>query len=79
MKRKINRKRYSTPTTHFEKVYLNSKIINYKNISLLNNYLSELGGILPSHHKGHTSKLQRKIANEIKKARFLSLLTYPDM
>lgn len=52
--------------------------IDYKDISLLKNYISETGKIVPSRITGTSAKYQRKLANAIKLARFLSLLPYCD-
>ena len=50
--------------------------IDYKNLKLLNKYLSERGKILPSRVTGVSSKKQRKLAQAIKRARNLALLSY---
>lgn len=52
--------------------------IDYKDISLLKNYISETGKIVPSRITGTSAKYQRKLANAIKLARFLALLPYCD-
>ncbi|OQM34180.1 30S ribosomal protein S18 [bacterium endosymbiont of Pedicinus badii] len=54
------------------------KEIDYKDINLLKNYITESGKIIPSRITGTKSKFQRKLSNAIKKARFLSLLPYTD-
>jgi len=50
--------------------------IDYKNIELLTRYLSSRGKILSRRISGTCAKHQRKIACEIKRARFLNLLPY---
>jgi len=50
--------------------------INYKNIELLSRYVSSKGKILSRRTSGNCAKHQRKIAKEIRQARFLSLLPY---
>ncbi|MCV2526226.1 MAG: 30S ribosomal protein S18 [Candidatus Lightella neohaematopini] len=52
--------------------------INYKNIDILKNYVSESGKIIPSRITGVSAKQQRIIARAIKKARYLSLMPYID-
>ena len=49
-------------------------IVDYKNIKLLKRYLSENGKILPSRITSVSQGKQRKLTNEIKKAKILGLL-----
>ncbi len=49
--------------------------INYKNLKLLNKFLSERGKIIPSRVTGVTVKKQRALANAIKIARHLALIS----
>lgn len=50
--------------------------IDYKNIELLSRYVSSKGKILSRRSTGNCAKHQRKLAVEIKRARYLSLLPY---
>jgi len=50
--------------------------IDYKDYELLRSFLSERGKIRAKRVTGLCAKHQRKVANEIKKARFLALLPY---
>jgi len=50
--------------------------IDYKNIELLSRYISSRGKILSRRISGNCAKHQRKLAREIKRARFLNLLPY---
>lgn len=50
--------------------------IDYKNVMLLRNFLTERGKILPSRISGNCAKYQRMVAHEIKKARSMALLPY---
>ncbi len=54
----------------------NSPIIDYKDVKLLTRYLSEKGKIIPSRITGVSKKKQKILAKAIKRARFLSLLSY---
>lgn len=52
--------------------------IDYKDINLLKEYITEGGKIVPSRITGTSSKNQRKLAEAIKRARFLAMLPYCD-
>ncbi len=53
--------------------------IDYKDIIILKKYITECNKIIPSRITGISSKFQRKLANAIKIARYLSLLAYTDL
>ncbi len=55
------------------------KQIDYKNADFLKNFLTERGKILPARISGNTTKYQRLVAREIKKARIMALLPYNAM
>lgn len=50
--------------------------IDYKDIKLLSRYISEKGKITPSRITNVSSKKQKDLANAIKRARFLGLMSY---
>jgi small subunit ribosomal protein S18 len=50
--------------------------IDYKDVRLLQRYISERGKIVPSRITAVSAKKQRELARAIKRARFLSLLPY---
>ncbi len=50
--------------------------IDYKDIKLLQRYVSERGKIVPSRITAVSQKKQRELARAIKRARFLGLLPY---
>ena len=54
----------------------NAPEITYKNPRLLGRYISERGKIVPSRITAVSQKAQRKLAREIKRARFLALMPY---
>jgi len=51
---------------------------DYKDVLILKRFLSERGKILSSSISGISSKHQRKLATEVKKARYMALLPYTD-
>ena len=50
--------------------------IDYKDIKLLQRYVSERGKIVPSRITAVSQKKQRELAKAIKRARYLALLPY---
>ena len=50
--------------------------IDYKDVKLLQRFLSERGKIVPSRITAVSAKKQRELARAIKRARFLALLPY---
>ena len=52
--------------------------IDYKDINLLRQYVTETGKIVPSRITGTQAKYQRQLATAIKRARYLALLPYCD-
>jgi small subunit ribosomal protein S18 len=52
--------------------------IDYKDINLLKQYITETGKIVPSRITGTKAKYQRQLSTAIKRARYLSLLPYCD-
>ena len=50
--------------------------IDYKDVELLKNYITECGKIIPSRISGVSSPYQRMLRQAIKRARNLSLLSY---
>jgi small subunit ribosomal protein S18 len=52
--------------------------IDYKDIALLKNYITESGKIVPSRITGTSAKYQRQLSSAIKRARSLALLPYTD-
>ena len=50
--------------------------IDYKDVKLLQRYVSERGKIVPSRITAVSAKKQRELAQAIKRARYLALLPY---
>ena len=50
--------------------------IDYKDVKLLQRFISERGKIVPSRITAVSAKKQRLLANAIKRARFMALLPY---
>ncbi len=54
----------------------NAPAIDYKDVRLLQRFISERGKIVPSRITAVSAKKQRELAKAIKRARFLGLLPY---
>ena len=54
----------------------NSPIIDYKDVKLLNRYISEKGKITPSRITNVSRSKQLELSKAIKRARFLALMSY---
>ncbi len=52
--------------------------IDYKDVDLMKDFISETGAIIPSRITGTKARYQRKLTQEIKRARFLALIPYSD-
>ena len=52
--------------------------IDYKDLGVLKNYITETGKIVPSRITGTRAPYQRQLATAIKRARYLALLPYTD-
>jgi small subunit ribosomal protein S18 len=54
----------------------NAPKIDYKDVRLLQRYISERGKIVPSRITAVSAKKQRELAQAIKRSRFLGLLPF---
>lgn len=54
----------------------NAPVIDYRDVRLLQRYVSERGKIVPSRITAVSAKKQRELSRAIKRARFLALLPY---
>ncbi len=70
-RRPFFRRRKSCPFTG-----ANAPKIDYKDIRMLQRYISERGKIIPARISAVSTKKQRELARAIKRARFLGLLPY---
>jgi small subunit ribosomal protein S18 len=52
--------------------------IDYKDLDLLKDYITETGKIVPSRITGISAKNQRQLCTAIKRARMIALLPYCD-
>lgn len=55
------------------------KEIDYKNVELLKDFISENGKIIPARITGTKARYQRQLSTAVKRARFLALLPYTDL
>jgi len=55
---------------------LDFKDIDYKNVELIRQIISNYAKILPGNRTGATAKMQRKLSQAVKRARFMALLPY---
>lgn len=61
-----------------QKVYPQPKDLtfDYKNVEVLKRFMTERGNIVPRSRSGLSSKQQRQLTREIKRARHLALLPF---
>jgi small subunit ribosomal protein S18 len=52
--------------------------VDYKDVELLKDFITETGKVVPSRITGTKAKYQRQLATAIKRARYLALLPYSD-
>ena len=52
------------------------ELIDYKDIKTLSRFVTDRGKIVPKRNSGLCAKWQRKVANAVKRARFMGLLPY---
>ncbi|HBP13948.1 MAG: 30S ribosomal protein S18 [Pseudomonadota bacterium] len=72
MARRFGRKRYCRFTAE------GIKEIDYKDLEVLKEYVTETGKIVPSRITGTSARYQRQLARAVKRARYLALLPYTD-
>jgi len=52
--------------------------IDYKDLNVLRQYITETGKIVPSRITGTKARYQRQLSRAVQHARFLALLPYSD-
>ena len=67
-----NRPKYCKSTS------LGIEEIDFKDIKLLKEYITETGKIIPARMTGTSAKYQRQLNKAVKRARHLALLPYTD-
>ena len=70
-RRSFNRRRRSCPFSG-----PNAPVIDYKDVRLLQRYLSERGKIIPARITAVSAPKQRELARAIKRARYIGLIPY---
>ncbi len=54
------------------------KEVDYKDLDILRDFVSENGKIIPARITGTKARYQRQLSTAIKRARYLALLPYTD-
>jgi small subunit ribosomal protein S18 len=54
----------------------NIEHIDYKDVHVLNNFVNPNGRIIASKRSGVSAKMQKRLAQAIKRARFMALMPY---
>ena len=52
--------------------------VDYKDLNLLKNYITETGKLVPARITGTKAKYQRQLSTAVKRARYLALLPFTD-
>ena len=77
LRKKVRRSSFaSKKRCRFSSGEIATSAIDFKNIALLRSFITERGKILPARISGTCARYQRRISNEIKKARSMALLPY---
>ena len=54
------------------------KEVDYKDVGLLKDFITENGKLIPARITGTKSRYQRQLTTAVKRARFLALLPFTD-
>ena len=71
-----NQRQMQRPKKYDRFKKLGIKYIDYKDADFLKKFLNEQGKMLPRRLSGNSLKMQRKVAQAIKKARQVAILPY---
>ena len=52
--------------------------VDYKNVSILKDFITENGKLIPARITGTKARYQRQLSTAVKRARFLALLPFTD-
>jgi len=55
------------------------KMVDYKDVTILKDFINENGKIIPARITGTKSHFQRQLGTAVERARFLALLPYTDL
>ena len=55
-----------------------TKEVDYKDVDVLKDFITENGKIIPARITGTKSRYQRQLTTAVKRARYLALLPYTD-
>lgn len=69
-------RRYPVRKRRVRNLAAEGKKIDYKDVNLLSQFITERKKIMPRRSTGLNAKEQRKITQAIKRARFMALLPY---
>lgn len=74
--RKVKKKKQKVNYKDLKCPFSNSSEINYKDVYKLKKFITTRGRILPRSRTGVCAKCQRRLAREIKRARYMALLPF---
>ena len=72
MKKYINNK-YGKPCTFCKE---NAKYVDYKNIKVLNKFITKYAKIVPRYYSGVCLKHQKQLSRAVKRARVMALIPF---
>lgn len=73
---KRRKTKYKTPVVANDPLKGREDEINYKNVSLLEKFISTRGRLMPTTRTGVSQKNQRQLQLAVKRARYMALLPY---
>lgn len=76
MNRKKQRKKKKVEYKDLKCPFTNADEIDYKDVYRLKKFITTRGRILPRRRTGVCARCQRRLAREIKRARYMALLPY---